>query len=517
MSWQGEYMGNAADVLLKTISSYLAQVRQYGPHASILNSSGTGKSRMVDELSRTIITVPICLREGPTGFPPPDVNLRRWFNRLGLYSRKDVVDRLLCMICSLLNLTLKNLQDIEEEEDETVLERQRLLAKTFRELMTDGQKFSEVNAYRRSFFDEVIALVEEATKAETNRPLSLDILGNDIQKASQALQTFLDHRKVLHQNYKAWKPFVIFSFDEAHELTKSIKNENWTIYIELRRCLFHHLVYAPFFFLFISTAGNFHDFSPETQWEPSTRIVFDSHLGFPPITETGFDQLAFTAIEGQTTLEEVMTDRWITHLGRPSFGSRYDASGDRFATILDFATSKLLAGHDAIDSYRRDLPSAPLDKAIASFSMRFPLEFDFSHPDTRAIVAKQIEHHMRLCIVAESRFELPFSTVGSEPLLAEAASYVMATPETNPVKLLSSYMDNNCISVGERGELVALCSSCRRATYWQCRPVNDRWGSSSLWKSLLSVQDCGQFCHKLRVQTKMGCNSKMRSSIPEFG
>jgi hypothetical protein len=68
-------------------------------------------------------------------------------------------------------------------------------------------------------------------------------------------------------------------------------------------------------------------------------------------------------------------------------------------------------------------------------------------------VRKQIERHMRLCTVAESGFELLFSTVGSEPLLAEAASYYM--PETNPVKLLKDYMDNNCISVGERGELIA--------------------------------------------------------------
>jgi hypothetical protein len=28
-----------------------------------VNSSGTGKSRMVDELGKTIITVPMCLRD----------------------------------------------------------------------------------------------------------------------------------------------------------------------------------------------------------------------------------------------------------------------------------------------------------------------------------------------------------------------------------------------------------------------------------------------------------------------
>ncbi|KAI0299921.1 hypothetical protein BC826DRAFT_718071 [Russula brevipes] len=46
-SWGEEYRGNAADVLLKTISSYLVQTNAYGASTSILNSSGTGKSRMV--------------------------------------------------------------------------------------------------------------------------------------------------------------------------------------------------------------------------------------------------------------------------------------------------------------------------------------------------------------------------------------------------------------------------------------------------------------------------------------
>jgi len=104
-----------------------------------------------------------------------------------------------------------------------------------------------------------------------------------------------------------------------------------------------------------------------------------------------------------------------------------------------------------------DTPSKPLDKALACFSVRFPLEFNFAHRETRTIVGHQIEHHMRLCTIATSGFETLFSTVGSEPLLAEAASIAMNTDKGNlsPVSLLSDYMDVNCISVGEHGELVA--------------------------------------------------------------
>lgn len=67
-AWKGEFRGNAAETLLDTISVYLAQGGVYSYHANILNSSGTGKSRLVDELSKSVITVPMCLRpEGSHG------------------------------------------------------------------------------------------------------------------------------------------------------------------------------------------------------------------------------------------------------------------------------------------------------------------------------------------------------------------------------------------------------------------------------------------------------------------
>jgi|SRR6267142_414164 len=63
-AWGSKFEGNAADVLLATISSYLHSQRNvYARHTCIVNSSGTGKSRMVDELSRRVITVPMCFRK----------------------------------------------------------------------------------------------------------------------------------------------------------------------------------------------------------------------------------------------------------------------------------------------------------------------------------------------------------------------------------------------------------------------------------------------------------------------
>jgi hypothetical protein len=54
-------------VLLETIADLLNKKRSpYARLTSIVNSSGTGKSRMVDQLGTKIITVPMCLRSAGT-------------------------------------------------------------------------------------------------------------------------------------------------------------------------------------------------------------------------------------------------------------------------------------------------------------------------------------------------------------------------------------------------------------------------------------------------------------------
>ena len=66
-AWDAPFKGDAANLLLATIPMHLKMGRRL--HANIVNSSGTGKSRMVDEVAKKIITVPMCLREyGKRGF-----------------------------------------------------------------------------------------------------------------------------------------------------------------------------------------------------------------------------------------------------------------------------------------------------------------------------------------------------------------------------------------------------------------------------------------------------------------
>ena len=138
-----------------------------------------------------------------------------------------------------------------------------------------------------------------------------------VLEAGINLKNFIDkHHDICSIKDGMKRPLVVLAFDEAHNIAEFPGVRGWSIYSELRRCLCQ-LLRLPIFTLFLSTEGKFCLFSPDKQWDPSSRVVRGSEWVLPPITETGFDQFAIRAIENKTTLDEVVSDRWICSLGRP--------------------------------------------------------------------------------------------------------------------------------------------------------------------------------------------------------
>jgi hypothetical protein len=69
-AWDTAFKGEAAGVLIDTIANYLDKRRKaLSMQTCFVNSSGTGKSRIVHEVAAKVITVPMCLRlKGTQGF-----------------------------------------------------------------------------------------------------------------------------------------------------------------------------------------------------------------------------------------------------------------------------------------------------------------------------------------------------------------------------------------------------------------------------------------------------------------
>ncbi len=61
-SWQNDFRGNAAKSLLTILQNYRRDSGQfYARYVNIIQSSGTGKSRMTDEAGKDVILIPVNL------------------------------------------------------------------------------------------------------------------------------------------------------------------------------------------------------------------------------------------------------------------------------------------------------------------------------------------------------------------------------------------------------------------------------------------------------------------------
>ncbi|KAI0248411.1 hypothetical protein BJV78DRAFT_1236453 [Lactifluus subvellereus] len=96
-------------------------------------------------------------------------------------------------------------------------------------------------------------------------------------------------------------------------------------------------------------------------------------------------------MEDDIMLSRVVQMDWIAHLGRPLFGSRYDAlPKDRSESeIMLFAKQKLLDG-------KSELADMDGPGTLACLSVRFAPEFNLADGDARSVARRQIERHMRL-------------------------------------------------------------------------------------------------------------------------
>ncbi len=140
-SWNAAFHGSAAQVLLQTICTYLDTRKDvYARYSSLTNSSGTGKSRMVDEVGANVVTISMCLREEgatgsslhtnkftiftpfgtTTGFPPADKALRDWLTTMTRTTNIDqtVIDKSFQgLLTAILSVTQKNLETIQSERN----------------------------------------------------------------------------------------------------------------------------------------------------------------------------------------------------------------------------------------------------------------------------------------------------------------------------------------------------------------------------------------------------------------
>ena len=139
-SWKADFRGDSVDLLYKILNSYMGKEysQAYVRYASFVQSSGTGKSRQMDELAKRVVSIPLNLndvRQDGKGFwffcrpccikthrlsyplafaypPPDDAELQRWLKFENVYSDDELQRCLQSFIYGLMIVTHRRLIEL---------------------------------------------------------------------------------------------------------------------------------------------------------------------------------------------------------------------------------------------------------------------------------------------------------------------------------------------------------------------------------------------------------------------
>ncbi|KAI0370060.1 hypothetical protein BV20DRAFT_315504 [Pilatotrama ljubarskyi] len=478
-AWQEPYRGSTS-ILESVLNQYIKDSKgsHYARYASITQSSGTGKSRMVDEIARKIFCIPMCLGTDQA-YPPPDEEIVDMFKSLAQLRDADVqLERIQFLMCAVFETALERVKTIASE---STPERQSLVSR-FRHLMSEDMVYRQHGQYRRQFYADVCKRAQQlwsetskSQEARQNSPTpiaSVHMQGKQVSlmTAAEALTSYLSTIPINPPPEQPRILDIILYFDEAQRLTTSDASESGTLFPHVRRAL-RIIQDLPIFAVFLSTVGKLEQFSPPAQLDSSDRVVRLQLLPFRPIVWTPLDVLAQRITNDKVwTLREVASTYHIVHLGRPLFPAMYDAAiaeGNRAVHdwIFKLACQKLLktSGYGS--------RSLSVQETLACIAVRIPIRFNpvqisEDHADVECAL---VADHMRLLLYAGAGFSPIITTSASEPFLAEAAGRLMigrrwsegkaqassSLAKLDPLVATSHYLQSSLLDLGERGEFAA--------------------------------------------------------------
>ncbi|KAF8518334.1 hypothetical protein JB92DRAFT_3095200 [Gautieria morchelliformis] len=420
-AWTTPYKGDEHMAFIKKINLlYNRRGRELHSHHVVLTqSSGTGKSRMLHEVSRHTFTVIFNIGNWVTGWPDVEISSYLACSYVeGRYANRPA--------CFLTALFIKlSAMDFNSPSELT-------------EFLGYGDPGKR--SQREAFFDSVLRAAKESQQ---------QFAGREEEKLNKAASGLISKLSKLTPDRKAVE--LLLAFDDATDLALRDMWNSWNTF-QMFRKVFYYLHDQPIFHVFVTATG-FKSVTKVRPFEPksSSSVYQDiTHYDHAPITFGGYDQFAMSLTEGQS-LDDATTMDYMLSLGRPLFKLRYD-NGTRAAKrdIVQFAEYKLLNGQKATeDAYAN----------MAPLATRLPLEFNALNDIGRYAEKQLVESHMRLCFTTVPETNKMYTVAPSEPILVEAATCIMVDKEGlkdyTAVDVLNILLVDGYIS-GDRGVLVCM-------------------------------------------------------------
>ncbi|CAG8772474.1 11839_t:CDS:1, partial [Racocetra fulgida] len=413
----------------KCLDDYETIKGYYAPYTTLVQASGTGKSKLLINVAEKIMTVYCCLRDSKSsGYP----------------FRSDIA-----------NILVRDFMN-EQEAIATYL---AYICACFQKMQEFDRDFKEWMDWHTNKISQ-----EKFWRDVENR--MGDIKSHLMKCSKDSETTELVKKYLVKKKHIERKGSVkyLFAFDEAHTLiskndgNKSVGKNSLFYYI--RRALILLPKEAGIFAIFTDTHSNISNFSPVSYLDPSKRVAEEGFILFEPfyLLDTVDMNVNFKKV---MTLKESADPQHFFQYGRPLWGALLmpssDTKGMESEHIIELAMDKLIGGK-FFSVWKKDLKDSQkkidILETLAILGPRLCIEV----APQSGYAPDLIANNMRLCInILEDR-KYVVTSMPTEPVLAEASARIMNDPHVSLTELinqLSEALKKGVVEAGYRGELTA--------------------------------------------------------------
>ncbi|KAG0697370.1 hypothetical protein DFH29DRAFT_946530 [Suillus ampliporus] len=462
------YVGNAVDGFYEYLKTNNNKFRgggfttsHYAKFCSIVQSSGTGKSRLMTELrNKGTIVVYMNLRElSDTGFPKRDSVPASILTEDMDCSQAEYTAR----CCALFGAIFKTLHDdlltaLGSGSTKEAIE-------TWNDQMCDMR-----SKFRTEFFEKVRSKYQEslnniklpASKENTDAKPAASTVGETsdtmmslpdfkiktpkLEGESSVVEAYKNMLTALPQIFTSDDddPKLVIGFDEAHPLSKMSSKGFRPSHILCRTIKSYcRDKDESVWVVFASTTSQVADFSAPQVIYDSLRVAVAGELLYPPYTHLGWDQNADSLSD--ISANDVAKFHHIVGFGRPLWKSLVGKQ-----LIMMLAAQKLCKS--------KEFDPTDMNQALAVLSQRFGLDICFGHPDAVSYLEKGVASHLRICFSTTEDRSWAFTGYPSEPLLSCVAAILLHKSPTclvNALQVLKEKVDGGMVELGQSGELTS--------------------------------------------------------------
>ncbi|KAG1762739.1 hypothetical protein EV702DRAFT_1206236 [Suillus placidus] len=412
----------------------------YAKFCSIVQSSGTGKSRLMTELrNKGVIVLYMNLRDPvDPGFPMRDLVPARILTEDMGCTRAEYAARCFAFFSAIFQ-TLE--QDLTSKLPRLCSGSPDPAIKPWNDEMCNMR--SEA---RTEFFQKVQYQYEETlSKIMASKLEGKSFVKKSYDDMLRVLQRIFTEKAKVSNNDN--DPKLVIAFDEANPLNNmSIKGFRPSHILGRTINCYSQDNDAPVWVVFASTTSQVADFSAPQVIHDSLRVAVAGQLVYPPYTHLGWDQNADPL--SNISANNVASFDHIVGFGRPLWKSLVEKCV--IAGILKLAAQKLCKS--------KIFDPSDTNQALAALSQRFRLDICFSHPDAVSYLEKAVASHLRICFSTTKDRMWAFTGYPSEPLLSCVAAILLHGMPDNleiALRVLKRKVDGGMVEIGQSGELAS--------------------------------------------------------------